>query len=217
MTQTLEDSRIPHRFMSKQDAARHLLHAAIRMVMQMEDPFAIHVIVHSADKIIIDMAKNRGKHLRMDWELYIKDEFHKAFFKRLRETYNYLKHATEDADTELPVHDIMSSNVMALFCAVTNYVDLFGERTAHMLLFQTFVMNLMPDILVPSLQTAPLISTFEKLQAMTPHSFFKTLEEIPEMLPLPSERAEDIKDVIDYYHLSFQEIRAGIKSSSSLI
>ena len=114
----------PRRYIGKQEAIRHLLHAAIRLIMKTEDPFAVHLIIHSADKMLIDIAKSRKEELKMDWELYIKDEFHTDFFTKHRATYNYFKHAQKDAATDLPVYDIMMLNVMTLFIAIANYKTL---------------------------------------------------------------------------------------------
>jgi len=79
-----EDDRVPRRKLNKQEAIRRLLHTSIRLVMKMEDPFAIHLLVHSADKMLIDIAKKQNKLLRMDWEDYIKPEYHTSFFKHYR-------------------------------------------------------------------------------------------------------------------------------------
>jgi hypothetical protein len=84
------------RTLNKQEAIRHLIHAAIRMLIAQEGPFAIHLLVQSADKILIDIAKKRRQELRIDWELYIKDEFRKDFFAKHRAVYNFFKHAGDD-------------------------------------------------------------------------------------------------------------------------
>src|SRR4051812_36416931 len=100
---TITDADLPEprRTLDKREALRHLIHTAIRLVARMEDPFAVHLLVHSADKILIDLAKQNGHNLRIDWELYIKDEYHNEFFKRHRETYNYFKHADRDFAADL--------------------------------------------------------------------------------------------------------------------
>jgi hypothetical protein len=61
--------------------------------MKMEDPFVVHLVVQSVDKLLIDVAEKMGTYLEADWEVYIKDEYHSAFFTKYRETYNFLKHA----------------------------------------------------------------------------------------------------------------------------
>ena len=137
----------PRRTIGKQDAIRHLVHAAIRLILKMEDPFAIHLLVQSADKLLIDFAKKSGQELRMDWEIYIKPEYHTAFFEKHRAIYNYFKHADRDFGADLPVHDIMMLNIMTLFICVANYVTVFKHQTNHMTLFQMFVMALRPQII----------------------------------------------------------------------
>jgi len=46
--------------------------------MNMEDPFTIHLLVHSADKMLIDFAKKQNRPLQMDWEDYIKPKHRRA-------------------------------------------------------------------------------------------------------------------------------------------
>src|SRR6476660_2974004 len=70
----------PRRTLDKREALRHLIHTAIRLIARMEDPFAVHLLIHSADKILIDLAKQHHQELRVDWDLYIKDEYHNEFF-----------------------------------------------------------------------------------------------------------------------------------------
>jgi hypothetical protein len=202
---------IPRRVIDKQEAIRHLIHAAIRFILNREDPFAIHLIVHSADKMIVDVAKSKGEKLRVDWELYIKDEFHTQFFKKHRATYNYLKHAKDDFDKDLPVHDIMMLNIMTLFIATANYQKLFAEQTDHIKLFLLFVMYISPEIInaiTPAL--VDLQKSISAMQYMTPGSFIDTFEENAQVLPqYYPEVSKDLSDIIDFYNLSFSELRAG--------
>lgn len=213
-----DDERTPRRSLGKQEAIRHLIHAAIRLIMKMEDPFAVHLLVHSADKMLIDLAEKRGQELRVDWKLYIKDEWHKAFFKRYRETYNYLKHAKEDFAADLPVHDIMMLNVMALFICIANYNELFSELRDHIRLFLAFVMMLLPKIIIDTEQTADLLKNIRMTQSMTPREFFEFFEKNAQALPqFHLEAAEDLEDIVDFYDLSFRQLRAGETKSSKII
>src|SRR5438046_6516059 len=100
------------REIDKEQAVPYLLHSAIRLIMEGEDPFAIHMLAQSADKLLVDLAKARGEYLKVDWELYIKDEYQAEFFKKHREIYNFFKHADRDFDNALPVKDIIMLNVM---------------------------------------------------------------------------------------------------------
>jgi hypothetical protein len=205
----------PERAIDKQEAARHLIHTAIRLIAAREDPFAVHLLIHSADKILIDLAKARGKALRMDWEAHIKPEYHEEFFKRYRETYNYLKHANRDFDDTLGVRDIAMTNAMNLFMCVVNYMDLFGQPTHHMALFQAFTVALMPDIIEPiAVQGIELLKGARDMQGMTPGEFFETFEEHPEALPCYlTEKVQDCSDIGHFYHLTFKELREGKRKS----
>ena len=89
--------------------------------MKMEDPFVVHLVVQSVDKLLIDVAEKMGTYLEAYWEVYIKDEYHSAFFTKYRETYNFLKHAKTDYESKLPVYDIMMINVANLFMFLVNY------------------------------------------------------------------------------------------------
>jgi hypothetical protein len=207
-----DDTRQPRRRIGKQEAVRHLIHSAIRLISKQEDPFAVHLLVNSADKILIDLSKHLGKELRVNWEDYIKSQFHGQFFKKIRETYNFLKHADEDYAAELPVHNIMMINISSLFICTSNYSKLFGETTDHMMLFLAFVMNLMPEIITPELhkQFPDLLKTLAASQGATPSEFFELFEHNQSALPRFSrEVSEDLQDTIDFYHLSFRQIRAG--------
>jgi hypothetical protein len=214
-----DDERTPRRTLNKHEAIRHLIHTSVRLIMTQEDPFAVHLLVHSADKMLIDIAGKRGQELKVDWELYIKDEYHKAFFDRHRATYNYFKHADRDFSADLPVHDIMMLNVMTLFIAIENYVKLFGERTDHMMLFLVFVMNLSPEIINKEAEAkVNLQAGLRMTQSMTPKIFFECFEENSHMLPkFYSEVSKDMQDIIDFYHLSFSQLRAGETKSPKLL
>jgi len=207
----------PRRTIDKQEAIRHLLHAAIRCILKKEDPFAIHVLVQSADKLLIDFAKKSGQELRVDWELHIKPEYPTAFFKKHRATYNYFKHADLDFGTDLPVHDIMMLNVMTLFICVANYVTVFKHHTNHMTLFQSFVMALRPQIISNNApRKLEFLKNIRLMESMTPASFWEFYQENQSTLPTGGETAEDLQDIFDFYHLSFGELRAGLTRSPRL-
>jgi hypothetical protein len=214
---TINDGDLPEprRTLDKQEGVRHLIHTAIRLIARMEDPFAVHLLVHSADKILIDLANQNGHELRVDWELYIKDEYHGEFFKRYRETYNYFKHADRDFATDLPVRDIAMTNVMNLFITVVNYEHMFSELTQHMLLFQIFIFALMPEMIVPTdIRGVELLKGVRDMQSMTPGDFFRTFEEHPEALPnFYPEASKDVEDLTHFYHLTFRELREGKRTS----
>ena len=213
------DDRIPRRTLDKREAVRHLIHTAIRLIAKMEDPFAVHMLVQSAEKLLHDIARKQNKLLRVYWEDYIKDEYHAAFFKRHRATYNYFKHADEDFADDLPVHDIMMLNIMQLFIAIANYTTLFAETTDHMILFHVFTLNLSPQLIQPEFaKKAELLKSIGQSQTMTPGDFFEIFEQNTASLPrFHTERAEDLQDIIDFYEISFAGLRTGKTKSEKVV
>lgn len=214
-----QDTRAPRRLLDKQEAVRHLIHTAVRLIQKHEDPFATHLLIHSADKMLIDLAKKRGEELRVDWELYVKPEFKAAFFEKMRATYNYLKHADEDFADELPVHDIMMINVTGLFICIANYSKLFREFTDHMMLFHIFMLNIWPQMLKPeAFGTADLLKSLKMTEGMTPSEYFETFEKNSHMLPkFYREVSKGLEDTVDFYHLSFRQLRMGEPKSTRLL
>jgi hypothetical protein len=58
----------PRRRLTKQQAVRHLIHGAVRLLAAGEDPFATHLLIQSADKLLIDLAKHSAtRKLVYDW------------------------------------------------------------------------------------------------------------------------------------------------------
>jgi hypothetical protein len=86
---THDDDDAPSRTLDKQEAIRHLIHTAIRLIAKRENPFAVHVLVHSADRLLIDIAKQQGRELSVDLETYVKPEYRKELFIRHPALYKF--------------------------------------------------------------------------------------------------------------------------------
>jgi hypothetical protein len=84
-----------------------------------------------------------------------------------------------------------------------------------MVLFLTFIVALMPEIIVPiDIRGVELLKGARGMQSMTPSDFFRTFEEHPEALPkFYPEAAKDVEDLTDFYHLTFRELREGKRES----
>jgi hypothetical protein len=125
-------TRSPDFYIDKKQGLRHLLHAAIRLTLDGEDPFAITMLGQGADKVLLDLLK----HAKIDdpalFEEKIVPEHRKSFFDIYRQTFNFLKHADSDPEVKLPVHDIVRSNELLLFINVARYQRLYSEATRHM-------------------------------------------------------------------------------------
>jgi hypothetical protein len=194
----------PRRRITKQQAIRHLIHAAVRMIAAAEDPFAIHLIVQSADKLLIDLSKRLKKPLAHDWVENIKDEYRAPLIVVFRETYNFLKHADNDHDQELHVGSIAESNILQLAVCIANYHALFGEQTDHMKLLFTFARLVFPEGFVTPDQREVFDAAVPKLAGMRFGEFFNMdLWNDPMVtrdLPfLAAERREDLQDNTEFF------------------
>jgi hypothetical protein len=206
--------RPPKRTIDKKQAIRHLLHAATRMVAAQEDPFAIHLIIQSADKLLIDVSKHRKKPLAHQWTDNVKPDYRDFFIKLVRETYNYLKHADHDAADSLHVGDIAMMNILQIGLCIVNYHTLFGEWTGHMRLMFAGVQVAFPDGFVMEDHRAVFDNHLPKIRDMKFGEFFEpSLWTEPiissQFGDLQQEKAEDLQDNSTLYAVRIAELQAG--------
>jgi hypothetical protein len=204
----MSERKLPRRRIGKQDAIRHLIHSAVRLIMKMDDPFALHLIIQSVEKLLIDVAAGMNKYLEMDWELCIKDEYHGVFFKQYRETYNFLKHAKSDFEKELPVRDIMMMNVMGLFMCIVNYAKLYDVHSDHMRLFTGFVQVLMPKMIKAPAELRPSVAkALDGIGDMTPATYFQMFQEFSLLPKLREETSIDLQDILEFYGTPLRQLQ----------
>ena len=189
--------------MDKKEGARHLLHAAIRMFIAKEDPFAIHLLVQSADKVITDYAKKVGKALAADFDAHLRPENKKEAYAILRETYNYLKHADSDWDKSLEVRDLVRLNAITLFYCVANFGAIFGETTDHMRLILSLNSALFPEIFKQKTPPMTFRESMRGLADSTPSEMLDAMNEfITLVLPnFSEEKKADLADIGGFYEL----------------
>jgi hypothetical protein len=207
---TSDDGRDPpKRYLDKREAIRHLIHAAVRMIAIGEDPFAIHLLIQSAEKMLIDLAKKRGDALAFDWEDVIKPDHQSEFFKLHRETYNFFKHANKDTQ-DLPVHNIAEANACFLAMAIENYRVIFGTITEHMMVFRFFTRLWKPKSAIESLVFDKKVerakSAISTLRSATPAEFFKGMLESQEgNKALKRERTSDVSAGLAFWSTPFEK------------
>lgn len=206
---TKADTRAPVRKIGKQEAIRHLIHCAVRMVAAQEDPFAIHLLIHSAEKMLMDVAKQAGKKLTFNWADYVEGP---AFFRFHRATYNFFKHADKDFDQELPVPEIARMNVAFLYVCCDNYRKLFDDSTEHVLLMIELMQVLAPEIFhLPEPEAHQ--KHIEELGNATLAEFFTEGFKPNPMFPaLHTEKAADLRDNGNLFDTPIPVLRAtGLK------
>jgi hypothetical protein len=200
--------------MTKQQALRHLIHSAVRMIAAREDPFAVHLIVQSADKLLIDLSKKHGKPLALEWTENIKEEYRSPLMIVFRETYNFLKHADTDHDDTLHVGAIAENNLLQLAVACANYHSLYGEWTDHMKLLFNFAKLVAPEAFVMQADRPTFDAVVPKLAGMQLQEFFNSdlwtdAMVAPAFPNLATERYEDLRDNKEFFATTFGEFTAG--------
>lgn len=190
---------------------RHLIHGAVRMVAAGEDPFAIHLQIHSADKLLIDLAKKQGRELPFTWGKFVKPEYKSAFIETIRETYNFLKHADKDHDQTLHVGEIATANILQLALCVVNYHGLFGTWTAHMQLIFAAAKFVCPDGFVDPGLRPQFDAMLLKSPTMTLADFFDgwwtdhiLITHFPQ---LAIEKSEDLQDTQPLYSTKVSDLQ----------
>jgi hypothetical protein len=191
----------PKRTITKQQAVRHLINSACRMIAAREDPFAIHLLIQSADKLLIDLARKRDQKLAFNWGDFSEPEYKDAIFVVIRKTSNYFKHADKDHEVLLHVGDIAKLNILQLRICIVNYRGLFGEWTDHMNLLLLVAKIVSPNAFVLPDQREKFDAVFSDLKHMTLNGYLRCMwKAFKPLLPnLVSERAEDLQDTRSLY------------------
>ncbi|MFY9839778.1 MAG: hypothetical protein WAK55_25555 [Xanthobacteraceae bacterium] len=200
----------PKRTITKQQAVRHLIHSAVRMICAGEDPFAIQLLVQSADKLLIDLAKKTKRKLPFAWGEFVKPQYENAVIATIRETSNFFKHADKDHDAALHVVDIALMNILQLSICVVNYAALFGEWTDHMKLAFFIGKVIHPDGFVRPDERERFDAAFVTVQNMNLASFLSGWwNNRISKLALPNldrEKAEDLQDTQPLYGMGLSDI-----------
>lgn len=199
------------REIDKQQAVRHLIHSAIRMFSQQENVFAIHLLIHSADKMLLDMGRKMNIPLDATFEKIVRKEYQGNFWSKHRALYNYLKHADDDFDSKLLLggKEVLS-NAILLFLCIYHYNQLFKTKSVHMQFFERFAFTLMPNVLTTETEDEiKFKNAFESLSNITPDIFFDyMLKNIGQYFPKYNyEKSEDLRDNLAFYQTRFSDLR----------
>jgi hypothetical protein len=118
----------PKRYITKIEGVRHVLHSAIRCQLGGENPFAIHILAQSVERVLVDILK--AENIPDPFYSLIKPERKAEFFAAYREPVNFLKHADKDHDGLLPVYDIVRASDLALLGAIVRLIYLASGKPA---------------------------------------------------------------------------------------
>jgi hypothetical protein len=138
--------KAPDRTITRLEATRHLIHAAIRMIFWEEDPFAVHLTASSANRVLIDLAIAKGVTFQFDWNSRLKDDYKQLGLAILSGTYNFLRHADETPDEVHGVRNIVQRNDLDILMASKRFKEIAGRSTQHMTSFSHLMLAQYPKI-----------------------------------------------------------------------
>ncbi len=134
---------------SKIDAASRQLDAAIRLLFSDFDIIAVHTLAGTASKITSDLVEKLA--LDKSWDKAaqtVNNLSSTEYFRIVRETQNFLKHAKNDADE---MHEFaLSDTEYLIFWAVMNLAELRHRLTIEQSAFQLWFLASQSDVLDPS-------------------------------------------------------------------
>lgn len=142
----MSDKRI-----TKTDAARRQIDAAIWMLFRNDDPLAVHTLAMAAFRILRDLAKSRGLEHTLD--SMIESGMEKQFWGEFSNAANFLKHADQDPNGILSAFSD-DTNDKLLLIACTYYELLGNVWTLEMGALVLWYMSLHPDSLSHSVVPA---------------------------------------------------------------
>jgi len=140
--------------LTKKEVVRRELATAIRLYVTNGDPVAIHVLTSAAAEILNVVGKTRAVET---WKVAfldrIVDEHRGEVEAALREPYNFMKHASSDADAEFDGFNPAINGVL-LFVCCRDYWLVYDDLSPEMKVFMVLQATLRPQYVMPSQQAA---------------------------------------------------------------
>jgi|GEM_PF-1187195 len=145
---------------TKLDAAKREINAAIRMFFIEEDPIAIHAVVAGGLQVISDLASKEGVSVGIESILdTIIEERRSEFRELMRHPQNFLKHAARENDETEVLEFNVESVEMFLILASQAFHTFTGRHTPETRVFTNWFLINNPGIIAdgdPLIQLAQL-------------------------------------------------------------
>jgi hypothetical protein len=140
------------------DVAKRELEYSIRLFFLLGDPIIIHLVSSSAQEILKDICVKENIKTYLD-NIYssIKKEYKKLISSKLKEAYNFFKHADIDAKKILEFNPEMSEFV--LWGSIEMYQLLSKDLTGLMYAFRVFFYQKNRDMV----SDKEMLDTFDKV------------------------------------------------------
>ena len=160
---------------SKLDAARRQIDAAIQLYFGRRDDVSIHTLGSAALGIINALLVKAGHPETMPLD-NVREEYREERGRILREDANFFKHADRDPDSILNFKPEM--NEFVLVQCLGGYRKLTGESTEDMMVFQTWMTVWMPEIFFKDPGSPAVQSARSVYQRSNPGSFYGDIKKV---------------------------------------
>jgi hypothetical protein len=141
--------------LTKLEAARREINAAIRMYFNSEDPVAVHAVVAGGTQIISDLGKRKGLQLGIESGVkHIRPERQKEFREMMREPQNHIKHADHEGDEDKILEYRPATIEFYLYLGAGGYQEYTGMDTPETRVFMWWFAACNPDLLNEPTQKA---------------------------------------------------------------
>lgn len=136
---------------TKTEAARRQIDAAILMLFRNDDPLAVHTVAMAVFRLLRDLAKSRG--LKDPFDSMIPPGTERDFWGEFNHAANFLKHADQDPNGALsPFPEDTNDQLLVIACT---YFELLGNRwTLEMGVLVFWYISLHPESLLKSVGPA---------------------------------------------------------------
>jgi hypothetical protein len=142
---------------TKDESARRQLETAIYLFFCEGDEISIHVLASSAFQILTDVCKSKNvKSFRDILMERVNPEWKKPISDKLKEAYNYFKHADRDTDDQLErFHP--GVNCPVLFACCADYNTAFGDLPSALHIFYYWYLAIHPEIMLDGFPARELV------------------------------------------------------------
>lgn len=179
---------------NKEQAARRLIHAAIRNIAREEDPVANHVLVMACGDLLREYCEAKGLTHGFEISAYLAPDRRREIIKDyIKKGYYFLKHARLDSDDMYDETNLAEVNKAMTLINCLTFQSVFGQLTRHMALLLVFEQIEHPQLLTEQgrkmVLATPVAMTLAQMSLNERRaSFADSFNLLPEL------RVEKIKD-----------------------
>ncbi len=167
---------------SKLDAARRQLFAALQLYFEDGDTVAIHTLAAVAHEILSVLVRKKGGATMLDWvKALVTPEFEKQLIDWARQPQNFFKHGGKDANSNIEFDTKLTEFFLFDACLAYGKVeaipkgDITAEATRIQIAYLTWYLLHRPTALRPDSDLARMVSAFEPYKHGTRSDYLKQI------------------------------------------